>query len=73
LFDKDSLSILLRDRLFLAEVSAEPLPLAGQVSHVAALSFEPDEPQGSGLPGDAEEGIQQGLYVTLPAEELTKR
>src|SRR6266702_1187904 len=37
----------------------------------AALSFEPDEPQGSGLPGDAEEGIQQGLYVTLPAEELT--
>jgi hypothetical protein len=37
----------------------------------AALSFEPDEPPGSGLPGDAEEGIQQGLYVTLPAEELT--
>ena len=37
----------------------------------AALSFEPDEPQGSGLPGDAEEGVQQGLYVTLPAEELT--
>ncbi|MGH3176278.1 MAG: DUF222 domain-containing protein, partial [Streptosporangiaceae bacterium] len=37
----------------------------------AALSFEPDEPQGSGLPGDAEEGLQQGLYVTLPAEELT--
>ena len=37
----------------------------------AALSFEPDEPPGSGLPGDAEEGIQQGLYVTLAAEELT--
>jgi len=40
---------------------------------------EPDEPQGSGLPReqdcedgwDAEEGAQQGLYVTLPAEELT--
>ena len=44
----------------------------------AALSFEPDEPQGSGLPGeqdgdgwDEEEGAQQGLYITLPAEELT--
>jgi hypothetical protein len=42
----------------------------------AALSFEPDEPQGSGLPGgqggrDETEGIPQGLYVTLPAEELT--
>jgi hypothetical protein len=37
----------------------------------AALSSEPDEPAGSGLPGDAEEGIQQGLYVTLPAGELT--
>jgi hypothetical protein len=37
----------------------------------AALSFDPDEPPGSGLPGDAEEGIQPGLYVTLPAEELT--
>jgi Domain of unknown function (DUF222) len=44
----------------------------------AALSFEPDEPQGSGLPGeqdgddwDETEGTQQGLYVTLPAEELT--
>ena len=38
----------------------------------AALSFEPDEPQGSGLPGgqggpDETEGIPQGLYVTLPA------
>ena len=39
---------------------------------------EPDEPQGSGLPReqdedgwDAVEGAQQGLYVTLPAEELT--
>ena len=31
----------------------------------AALSFEPDEPEGSGLPAE------QGLYVTLPAEELT--
>ena len=31
----------------------------------AALSFEPDEPQGSGL------AAEQGLYVTLPAEELT--
>jgi len=44
----------------------------------AALSFEPDEPQGSGLAGErdgdswaGEEGAQQGLYVTLPAEELT--
>jgi hypothetical protein len=37
----------------------------------AALSCEPDEPSGSGLPGDAEEGIPQGLYVTLPAEELS--
>src|SRR6201996_8247173 len=42
----------------------------------AALSFEPDEPQGPGLPGgqgglDETEGIPQGLYVTLPAEELT--
>ncbi len=39
----------------------------------AALSSEPDEPDGSGLPGDgrdADEGIPQGLYVTLPAEEL---
>src|SRR6516162_9565092 len=39
---------------------------------------EPDEPQGSGLPReqdedgwDAVEGAQQGLYVCLPAEELT--
>ena len=44
----------------------------------AALSFEPDEPPGSGLSGeqdgdgwDEEEGAQQGLYVTLPAGELT--
>jgi len=44
----------------------------------AVLYPEPDEPQGSGLPEgqdgdgwDEEEGIQQGLYVTLPAEELT--
>jgi hypothetical protein len=37
----------------------------------AALSPEPGEPQGSGLPGDAEEGVQQGLFVTWPAEELT--
>jgi uncharacterized protein DUF222 len=40
----------------------------------AALSPEPGEPQGSGLPGDgwdADEGIPQGLYITLPAEELT--
>src|SRR5215470_12194205 len=44
----------------------------------AALSFEPDEPQGSGLPGDGwgedgwdGDGARQGLYVTLPAEELT--
>ena len=43
----------------------------------AALSPVPDEP-GSGLPGeqdgdgwDETEGTQQGLYVTLPAEELT--
>jgi hypothetical protein len=40
----------------------------------AALPCEPDEPPGSGLPGDGQdagEGIPQGLYVTLPAEELT--
>jgi hypothetical protein len=42
----------------------------------AALSPEPDEPAGSGLPGDrdggdAEEGTPQGLYATLPAEELS--
>jgi hypothetical protein len=42
----------------------------------AALSVEPDEPQGSGLPGgqggrDETEGIPQGLYVTRPAGELT--
>jgi uncharacterized protein DUF222 len=40
----------------------------------AALSFEPDEPQDSGLPGSGwsqDEGAPQGLYVTLPAEELT--
>src|ERR1700733_8186745 len=40
----------------------------------AALSSEPDEPDGSGLPGggwDADEGIPQGLYVTAPAEDLS--
>ncbi len=37
----------------------------------AALFPEPGEPDGSGLPGDAEDGIPQGLYVTLPAEELS--
>ena len=40
----------------------------------AALSPVPDEPQGSGLPGSGwsqDEGAPQGLYVTLPAEELT--
>jgi hypothetical protein len=37
----------------------------------AALSPEPDEPAGSGLPGDADEGIPQGLYVTAPAEDLS--
>src|SRR5450631_1301435 len=37
----------------------------------AALSPEPDEPHGSGLPGDADEGIPQGLYVTAPAEDLS--
>ena len=44
----------------------------------AALSPVPDEPQGSGLPGEQDgdgwgetEGAQQGLYVTLPAEELS--
>jgi hypothetical protein len=37
----------------------------------AALFPEPDEPYGSGLPGDAEEGIPQGLYVTAPAEDLS--
>ena len=44
----------------------------------AALFPEPEEPEGSWLPGDqgedgwdAEEGMPQGLYVTLPAEELS--
>ena len=37
----------------------------------AALSPEPDEPPGSGLPGWDDEGTEQGVYVTLPAEELT--
>ena len=40
----------------------------------AALFPGPDEPQGSGLPGDgwdADEGIPQGLYVTAPAEDLS--
>jgi hypothetical protein len=40
----------------------------------AALSPEPDEPAGSGLPGDGwdvGEGIPQGLYVTAPAGDLT--
>ena len=40
----------------------------------AALSHQPDEPPGSGLPGDgwdAEEGIPQGLYVTAPAGDLS--
>ena len=47
----------------------------------AAQSPEPDEPPGSGLPGDGDgwdrddwdrdEGIPQGLYVTLPPEELS--
>ena len=43
----------------------------------AVLYPVPDEPQGSGMPGeqdgddwDEEVGLQQGLYVTLPAEEL---
>ena len=42
----------------------------------AELFPEPGESEGSGLPGDGqyeeeEEGPGQGLYVTLPAEELT--
>src|SRR5215831_447536 len=41
----------------------------------AALPPEPDEPAGSGLPGEQDaddcQGISQGLYVTAPAEELT--
>jgi len=40
----------------------------------AALSYEPDEPAGSGLPGDGQdagEGVAQGLYVTAPAGDLT--
>jgi Domain of unknown function (DUF222) len=40
----------------------------------AALYPEPDEPPGSGVPGDGGdpgEGIPQGLYVTAPAEDLT--
>jgi hypothetical protein len=40
----------------------------------AALSPEPEEPYGSGLPGDGGdpgEGMPQGLYVTAPAQDLT--
>jgi hypothetical protein len=40
----------------------------------AALFPEPVEPPGSGLPRGGwgeDEGAAQGLYVTLPAEELT--
>jgi hypothetical protein len=44
----------------------------------AALSPDPGEPAGCGLPGDQDgddwdggEGTEQGLYVTLPAGELT--
>jgi hypothetical protein len=37
----------------------------------AALSPEPEEPPGSGLPGDADEGMPQGLYVTAPAQDLS--
>jgi Domain of unknown function (DUF222) len=40
----------------------------------AVLFSEPDEPSGSGLPGDGQdggEGIPQGLYVTAPAEDLS--
>jgi hypothetical protein len=37
----------------------------------AAFSPEPEEPAGSRLPGDDAEGTPQGLYVTLPAEELS--
>jgi hypothetical protein len=44
----------------------------------AALSPEPEQPQGCGLPGgqdgdgwDEDEGARQGLFVTLPAEELS--
>src|SRR6201994_276153 len=37
----------------------------------AALFPEPDEPDSSGLPGDADEGIPQGLYVMAPAEDLS--
>jgi hypothetical protein len=40
----------------------------------AALSPEPDEPRGSGLPGDGGdpgEGMPQGLYVTAPAGDLS--
>jgi uncharacterized protein DUF222 len=37
----------------------------------AALSPEPEEPEGSRLPGDDGEGTPEGLYVTLPAEELS--
>jgi hypothetical protein len=37
----------------------------------AALFPEPGEPDGSGLPGDTEGGIPQGLYVTAPAGDLS--
>ncbi|MGD0246353.1 MAG: hypothetical protein ABSB59_39325 [Streptosporangiaceae bacterium] len=37
----------------------------------AALSPEPEEPYGSGLPGNTDEGMPQGLYVTAPAEDLS--
>src|SRR5690349_24396305 len=40
----------------------------------AALSSEPRKPEGSRLPEDGwdgDEGTPQGLFVTLPAEELS--
>ncbi|MFY9926790.1 MAG: hypothetical protein WAK82_02190, partial [Streptosporangiaceae bacterium] len=44
----------------------------------AAPCPEPEEPDGSWVPGepaggdgDAGEGLQPGLFVTLPAEEMT--
>ena len=39
----------------------DPFPLPGHA----------EEPDGSGLPGGDREGMEQGLYVCLPAEQLT--
>ena len=78
LFDKYWLLISLGDRLFLAEVSAEPLSLSrpGE-SCLLRCAPSPVSRRAPGCPGAGRGRLvrgrrcQQGLYVTLPAEELT--